>query len=286
MSSTLRFAILAVVSLPVAQAATLVSHWEMNNPSPYVNLVFGGPAMIHDAATRAPATFDANETRLETSFSSTKSTRLAATDSSLNLNSFSFSLIIDPTDILNFGSILNKENNYAGGEPYQRVGWQVLHTEFGNLEFVVRGDAGGFFGAITVPSSISGFTAGVNFDSDVRYHLAGGYDSSSGNAFFYVTQLTGSTLTGLTGSTGSFSPGGVQDTGSLSLGTRNTALGYDGNGAGFDVADLQLYNGLLAPTEVLQLANSPGSSIPEPSSTAVLFGIAASGLVATRRRRA
>lgn len=286
MSSTLRFAVLAAATLPCAHAATLVSHWEMNNPSPYVNLVSGGPEMIHDAATRAPATFDTNETRLETSFDATKSTRLAATDASLNINSFSFSLIIDPTDIINYGSILNKESNYSGGEPFQRVGWQVIHTEFGNLEFVVRGDAGGYFGGITVLSATSGFTAGANFVSDVRYQLAGGYDSATGDAFFYVTQLTGGTLTSLTGSPASFSLGAVQDTGSLSLGTKNTAAGYDGNGAGFDVADLQIYSGLLSAAEVLQLANTPGSSIPEPAAAAALLGLAAAGFAATRRRRA
>ena len=285
MSSALRFAAFAAATLPCVHAATLVSHWEMNNPSPYVNLVSGGPEMIYDAATRAPATFDPNETRLETSFDATKSTRLAATDASLNIDSFSFSLIIDPTDIINFGSILNKESAYAGGDPYQRVGWQVIHTEFGNLEFVVRGDAGGFFGSITVLSAASGFTAGANFDSDVRYQLAGGYDSATGDAFFYVTQLTGGTLTSLTGSTGSFGLGAVQDAGSLSLGTKNTAAGYDGNGAGFDVADLQLYSGLLSASDLLHLANNPGSSIPEPSSAAALLGLAAAGLVATRRRR-
>lgn len=279
-------AALAAAGLSSSPAAELVSHWEMNNPAPYANSVSGGPEMVHDSATRAPATFDANETRLETSFDATRSTRIAASDASLNLASFSFSLIIDPTDVINFGSILNKESTYAGGDPFQRVGWQVIHTEFGNLEFVVRGDSGGFFGAITVLSAQSGFTAGANFDSDVRYQLAGGYDSATGDAFFYVTQLTGGTLTALTGSAASFALGALQDSGSLSLGTKNTAAGYDGNGAGFDVADLQLYRGLLSAAEVLQLANSPGSAIPEPSGAAALLGGAAAGFAATRRRRA
>lgn len=286
MSSSVRFALLATCLLQYAHSATLVSHWEMNNPSPYVNLVSGGPNMVHDSATRAPATFDPNETRLETSFDATKSTRLAATDASLNLQSFSFSLIIDPTDMINFGSILNKESNFSGGQPFERVGWQVIHTGFGNLEFVVRGSAGGFFGAITVLSSSSGFTAGANFDSDVHYQLAGGYDSTTGNAFFYVNQLTGGTLNSLTGSTGAFGLGAAQDTGSLSLGTKNTAAGFDGNGAGFDVADLQLYSGLLSPTEVLQLANNPGAAIPEPSSAATLAAFVAAGFTFSRRRRA
>lgn len=289
-SSASRLASLAVIAsagLSSSHAAELVSHWEMNNPAPYSNSVPGGPAMVHDAATRAPATFDANETRLETSFDATKSTRIAASDASLDIASFSFSLIIDPTDVINFGSILNKESNYSGGDPYQRVGWQVIHTEFGNLEFVVRGDAGGFFGAITVLSAQSGFTAGANFDSDIRYQLAGGYDSATGDAFFYVTQLTGGTLTALTGSTSSFALGALQDSGALSLGTKNTAAGYDGNGAGFDVADLQLYSGLLSSAEVLQLANNPGSAlaIPEPSGAAALLGLAAAGFAAARRRR-
>lgn len=286
MHSALRLALATAAALPAARAATLVSHWEMNNPSPYVNLVSGGPEMIYDAATRAPATFDPNETRLETSFDSTKSTRLAASGAALDIDSFTFSLIIDPTDVINFGSILNKESNYADGAPYQRVGWQVIHTEFGNLEFVVRGDSGGFYGLITVLSADSGFTAGANFDSDVRYQLAGGYDSATGDAFFYVTPLSGGTLTSLIGSTGSFSAGAAQDSGSLSLGTKNTAVGYDGNGAGFDVADLQLYQGLLSSADLLALANNPGSAIPEPSSAAVLLGLAAAGLVAARRRRA
>lgn len=62
------------------------------------------------------------------------------------------------------------------------------------------------------------------------------------------------------------------DNDTLSIGTRKTAGGYDGNGAGYDLYDLQIYDGLLTASEVLALASHPGLTlphIPEPSVFAI-----------------
>jgi hypothetical protein len=267
-----------------SHAATLVSHWTMNNPSPYANSVSGGPAMIADGATRAPATFDADETRLELDFGSSRSTRLSAVSTTLNLNTFSFSMIIDPTDMANFTTLIQKESGASNAfADYQRVGWQVLHTEFGNIEFVIRGTDPGskdFYGSLVVTGASSGMSAGANFDSDIHYQIAGGYDSTNGATYFYVTAL-GGTLTGLNGGTSSKDAGAVQDASALSAGSARSGADFVSYGAGFDLADLQIYNDLLSESDLLFLANNPGQSVPEPA--AVLIGCL--GLLSFLRRR-
>jgi len=242
-----------------------VSHWEMSNPdpngTPYSNNVVGGPLLEWDFRTNPPATFDPDQTRLETF--PDPNTRIAAFDASLNLDTFSFSAIIDPTDMGDFTSILQKEsaapNTFAD---YQRVGWQVLHTEFGNVEFVVRGTDPGtkdFYGNITVLSAGNGFPAGDSFADPTLYHVAGGYDAATGQAAFYVTQLTGATLTALTGQRTTIDPGAQQDSSPLSVGEADSNGDFVTIGAGYDLDDLQIYDRLLTDQEFLGLANNPGS---------------------------
>jgi MYXO-CTERM domain-containing protein len=286
------------ISASSAVGASLISHWDMNNPSAspgaYANSVGGGPNLMWDSATKPHATFDPNETRLETSFSATKSTRLNAAAPGFNGGSLSFSMILDPTDMIGFGNILTKDTAFAGGGAWERLGWTVQHTTGGTVEFVVRGNSGGFFGATAVSGGASSFPSGGSFaDPSDYFQIAGGYDSGSGNAFLYVTKIGNGYSGGvgsfapigsLTGGTASFGVGAVFDNNTLSVGTRQTALGYDGNGAGFDLYDLQIYDGLLTAGEVMALANNPGltlSQVPEPSAFALL-GL---GALAGLRRR-
>ncbi len=282
---------LAIALLGPAALAAPVSHWTFNGPTPndppYANSVAGGPSMLWDAATNAPATFDPEQVRLETF--PDPNTRLYAADPSLTLNTFSFSLIIDPTDMKDFGPILNKESAAPDTfADFQRVGWQVQHLEFGNLEFIVRGTDPGtqdFFGVNGVLGTDSGFPAGGNFDSDDRWHIAGGYDAATGAAYFYVTPIgdgTG-TVTSLVGNGGlTFAPGAVQDASPLSLGTPKSNGDIVGDGAGFDADDLQIYDRLLTESELLFLANNPGVAIPTPGTIAAL---ALGGVALARRRR-
>lgn len=279
--------LLALATSLTARSATLVSHWTMNNPSPYSNEIPGGPDMAWDSATRAPATFDANETRLETSFDATRSTRIAAVSSTLDIASFSFSMIIDPTDIIDFGAILQKESAAPDTfADHQRVAWQVQHTTAGTIEFIVRGTDPGtkdFYGAVSVSSATSGFSAGASFGDPATYfHIAGGYDATTGSAFLYVTELGEFALGGLTGSTATFDTGAVMDSSALSAGTAKSGSDYLGNGAGFDLADLQVYDGLLSASELLFLANNPGAVVPEPG--AGWIGILGCTLLLRRRR--
>jgi hypothetical protein len=267
-----------------SHAATLVSQWTMNNPSPYTNSVSGGPAMNADGGTRAPATFDADETRLELDYGSPRSTRLSAFSTTLELNTFSFSMIIDPTDMANFTTLLQKESGASNAfADYQRVGWQVLHTEFGNMEFVIRGTDPGskdFYGNMVVTGASSGMSAGANFDSDIRYQIAGGYNSANGAAYFFVTAL-GGTLTNLNGGTAFKDAGALQDDSALSVGSARSGSDFVSYGAGFDLADLQVYDDLLSESDLLFLANNPGQAVPEP--TVALIGCL--GMLSLLRRR-
>lgn len=267
-----------------SHAATLVSHWTMNNPSPYSNSVSGGPEMITDGGTRAPATFDADETRLELDFGSPRSTRLSAVSTTLELDTFSFSMIIDPTDMANFTTLIQKESGASNAfADYQRTGWQVLHTEFGNIEFVVRGTDPGtkdFYGSLVVTGASSGMGTGANFDSDIHYQIAGGYDSTTGAAYLYVTAL-GGTLTNLNGGAAFKDAGAVQDDSALSVGSAKSGSDFVSYGAGFDLADLQVYDALLSETDLLFLANNPGQAVPEPA-VALISGL---GVLCLLRRR-
>lgn len=283
-----------------AEAQNLVAHWTMNNPTAvsgvYENSVGGAPAMVHDATTQGFATFDPNETRLEVNETVGTRTRFSASDASLDINTFSFSMIIDPTDLVGFKTIINKEsrtdNNFAD---FVRAGWQVQYTGFGNLEFVVRGTqpqlGGGndFFGNLFVfstpdpqnnPSFTNMFPEGQNFDDPTLYHVAGGYDATSGDMFFYATRLDG-VITELfagdrTSHLASRTPGAVQDDSPLSLGSRRAGPAIGGVGAnaddgtdffdaggGFDIGDLQLYDALLSVDDLLFLANNPGLTLDD-----------------------
>ncbi len=290
----------ALVLVAPVGAQNLVAHWNMNNPTAvsgvYGNSVGGAPAMVHDATTQAFATFDPNETRLEVNETIGTRTRFSASGASINSNTFSFSMIIDPTEFVGFKTIINKEsrtdNNFAD---FVRVGWQVQHTGFGNLEFVVRGTqpqlGGGndFFGNLFVfstpdpqnnPSLTNMFPEGQNFDDPTLYHIAGGYNATTGDMFFYATRLNG-VITQLyagdrTTHLASRTPGAVQDNSPLSLGSRRAGPAIGGGGlnandgtdffdagGGFDIGDLQLYDALLSVNDLLFLANNPGLTLDD-----------------------
>jgi len=265
-----------LLSLVSLQAQTPVSHWTMSNPGgdPWANTVSGGPALVYDTDTRAPSLFDPDQTRLEIDWSG-HSTRLAASSPSLSLNTFSFSMIIDPTDIKDWGPLLQHEssapNTFAD---YQRIGWQVQHTEFGNIEFTVRGSNPGlqdWYGGTSVLSADSGFPGGANWDPGDRFQIAGGYDSVTGDGYFYVTPIDAGPVTSLIGNVFTFSAGAVQDSSPLSVGSPRSGTDFVGQGAGFDLDDLQIYDSLLTTDQLLFLANNAGTMIPEPTSLALIL---------------
>jgi len=248
----------------------------MSNPGgdPWANTVSGGPALVYDTDTRAPSLFDPDQTRLEIDWTG-HSTRLSASSPSLTLNTFSFSMIIDPTDIKDWGPLLQKESAAPSTfADYQRIGWQVQHTEFGNIEFVVRGANPGakdWYGGTSVLSADSGFPAGGNWDPGDRFQIAGGYDATTGNGYFYVTPIDAGPVTSLIGNVFTFDAGAVQDNSPLSVGSPRSGADFVGQGAGFDLDDLQIYDDLLTADQLLFLANNPGTMIPEPTSFSLLL---------------
>jgi hypothetical protein len=283
-------------------AQNLVSHWNFNgtapNVGPWGDSVSGGPSMVHDPATQGPGSFNTDQVRLEVDESMGMRTRLSASGASLNINTFSFSMIMDPTDIVGFKTIIDKESLADNNFPdFVRVGWQVQHTGFGNLEFVVRGTqpqlGGGndFFGNLFVfstpdpvnnPTHTNMFPEGGNFEDETLYHVAGGYDATTGNMFFYATRLDGNPVTtpfmgDRTTHLSSRTPGAVQDTSPLSLGSRkagppvgggsNEGVDFFDAGAGFDIDDLQIYDSLLTQEQVTLLANNPGLTLDDLAGT-------------------
>ena len=117
---------------------------------------------------------------------------------------------------------------------------------------------------------LSGFPSGGNWDPGDRFQIAGGYDSVTGNGYFYVTPIDAGPVSSLIGSTFTFAPGAVQDSSPLSVGSPRSGADFVGQGAGFDLDDLQIYDGLLASDQLLFLANNPGTMIPEPTSLSLM----------------
>lgn len=274
--------------------AQLTAHWTFDQPtpnvSPWTNSVPGGAAMVHDPATAAPADFDPEQVRLETG--GDPKTRLFTSSAPVG-NTFSVSMIIDPTDLFGFGPILAKESDETNGADFAHVGWAIQPVP-GGFEFIVRGSniapngSNDFFGVIPLNNVQTLVPFGPNFDNPNRWQFAAGYDATSGNAYFYINKVDAGLVTSLVGSTATFTPGATQDSTPISIGSYSR-IGSNGspqyvNGSGFDVDDLQFYNRLLSPNEVLFLANHPGTAIPEPSSV-LMLGLGAV-LLAARRRRA
>lgn len=281
--------LLALMLVTASASAQLVSHWTFDKDpqgSPWGNSVSGGPNMVYDAATKAPALFDTTQVRIETA--GTPNTRISADSPIFSASTFSFSMIIDPTDLFDFGALLVKENNDTGGADFARVGWAVQKVP-GSMEFVVRGSdvaTKDFFGNKFVPDFATGMPTGGNFDSNARWQIAGGYDAATGDMSFYVTPIDAGPISDLLGGTETKDPGATQDSTPLSLGTFQRESNGGGReyigGSGFDIDDLQIYNRLLTRQEFLYLAQNPGAEIPEPSSMAMIC--LAFGLVGMLRR--
>ena len=245
-----------------ASAASLVAHWSLNElASPYPDSGWNGVAMYQDQAT----TLAISGTGIASSGASLNwqavpgtSTRLSATNSTLQIDSFGFSFWINPSYLNNSDNFIAKEMPYTtavSGD--HRIAWQVRVSGVNvggtsPLEFIVRGNNptnGNFFGNALSTVNVPLFTGTSNW-----IHIAGGYDASSGALTLYVNGH-------LSTSTNSV-PGAHSSDGSpFDVGTAKNGSNFVVFAAGTYVDDVQLYDGPLFAADVAFLMANPGQDI-------------------------
>jgi len=180
------------------------------------------------------------------------STRLFATNSALQNDSFGFSFWIQPVYLNDFDNFMLKEEAYDPSSPgYAQESWQV-HMVGNNgsgaapIEFIVRGTGGQFYGVVQSTTNLTLYTGSTNW-----IHVAGGYDAVGGTLTIYVngeaTQSVG--LPGADSSDGS----------PLSIGTaKNGPNNYIAFAAGVYMDDVQMYDSPLSTNDVAFLEAYPG----------------------------
>lgn len=247
------------VVIPAALAGTLVAHWTFDESGPPFSDSSGNSATLTlDPLTTAPLTgpgIVAAGTQLNWKQVPGTSTRLSSTNAALQTDSFGFSFWLRPVYLDPGDNLIAKEmpaTTAVSGS--QRISWQVRIGETNSngsspLEFVVRGNNpanGNFFGNVLSALSVPLFTTNANW-----FHVAGGYDTATGNLTLFVNGLESEATNSVAGAQGS--DGSPFDVGSVKNGSNFVAyapLVY--------IDDLQLYNGPLTPSDVAFLMANPG----------------------------
>ena len=182
------------------------------------------------------------------------STRLYSTNSALQTDSFGFSFWIQPIYLNDFDNFIIKESGYNNTVPgYARFAWQVhMLGNSGNgtaqIEFIVRGQNGGFVGVVTSATNLSLYTGYTNW-----VHVAGGYDSVTGDLSLFVNGLEADA----SGGTGAYNSDGSP----FDIGTAANGSDYVAFAAGTYIDDVQLYDSPLSSTNVDFLMANPGYAL-------------------------
>ncbi len=244
-------------------AAALVAYWKLDETnSPYYT--DSGPnstELTRDPGSTPPLSgtgIVGNAAQLNWQ-SPGPATRLFASGSKLQNNSFGFSFWLKPAYLNPFDNFMAKEMNYTNAAGYLRVAWQVhLLDNNGSgaapIELVVRGDNrtnGNFFGSVVSAATLALFSSTSNW-----VHVAGGYDAASGKLSLFVNGA-GATNNGTAGAD-------CSDGSSLSIGSTRNGMDFVTFSAATFIDDVQLYDGLLTATDVAFLRTNPGQSIGTP----------------------
>lgn len=181
------------------------------------------------------------------------STRLFATNSALQNDSFGFSFWIQPVYLNDYDNFMLKEEAYDPNSPsYAQQSWQV-HMIGNNgsgaapIEFIVRGTGGQFYGVVTSITNLTLYTGSTNW-----IHVAGGYDAVGGTLTIYVNGQMNQSV-GIPGADNS-------DGSPLSIGTaKNGPNNYVAFAAGVYIDDVQMYDSPLSTNDVAFIEAYPGS---------------------------
>jgi len=244
---------------PSCLAQNLIAHWPLDEPaSPYSDVGLNGITLLQDpTTTTAIAVPGIAGGAAELSWQSVPgtSTRLFATNSALQTDSFGFSFWINPNYLNNGDNFIAKEMPYTTVvSGAQSVAWQVrvgLTNTAGSapIELIVRGNNptnSNFYGNVFSTTKLPLFTSSSNW-----IHIAGGYDTTSGSLTLFVN--------GVQSTSGNSIPGARSSDGSpFDVGTGKNGANFAVFAAGANIDDVQLYNGPLSALDVVFLMANPG----------------------------
>lgn len=251
-------------TLPEAGISTfsgnLTAHWKLDAAgNDHADSSGHGNALQTDFVTGPPAAVegvDGNGLRLRWRAEEGRATRLYASGSSFQTDSFGFSFWMKPEWLTAGENLIAKETAPTDGPDFTRLAWQIqVGADQGSgkapLELVVRGDHredGNFFGAVSTVTTVPLHTA-----ADEWLHVAGGYDARTGALCVYLNGRD-ATAAGRPGAKNS--SGAWFDLGSVRNGTDFTRYG-----AVTSLDDVQLYDAPLSPYDVAWLRENPGKAI-------------------------
>jgi hypothetical protein len=255
------FAAVAWWAAGPASGATLLAHWHVDEwGAPFADAGANAIALQQDGATAAAVSgpgLEATAAYLNW-VPATSATRLYAEDARLQTDSFGFSFWINPVNLNPFDSLLTKEMAHDNAIPaFARMGWQVHVLEnngsgAASLQLIVRGDQrgqGDFFGSVQ-----SSVTLPLSTNVSAWYHVAGGYDASTGDLRLYVN--------GVGNVSANSSPGAHHADGSpVSLGSARNGPDVVTFSAITFMDDVQLYDAPLTAGEVAFLRAHPGREV-------------------------
>ncbi len=191
------------------------------------------------------------------------STRLAAYGPAVQRDNFGFSFWVRPRHLSDGESLIGKEiaATHAGPE-FSRLAWQV-HVG-GNdgsghapVVFLVRGSeraTGDFHGSVASTVMLP-----LGAESPAWFHIAGGYDVSSGKLTLHVNGVE-TAAAGLPGARNS-------DGGAFVVGSMVNGGSFISYAAMADVDEVQLYDHPLDLTEARQLMADPSRILSRPAVT-------------------
>jgi fructan beta-fructosidase len=262
-----------IISPPAVRsfAGRLVAHWKLDEAGPWIGDWSGHENnLTHDGTTSAPqkvAGVDGDGLLLSWQENPGVATRLSASGSALQIDSFGFSFWLRPVRLATGENLIAKEMPPTVGEAFVRMAWQVqVGPDDGSgmapLELVVRGcdrSRGNFFGSV-----ISSAVVPLSIASDEWMHMAGGYDAGSGGLCLFVNgeEFSSQGTPGARNSDGSW----------FNLGSVRNGLDFVAYGAIAAFDDIQLYDAPLSAYEATYLKTHPGAQFtPDKHLKTTLF---------------
>jgi sucrose-6-phosphate hydrolase SacC (GH32 family) len=247
----------AACCLGVSHADTpgMVGRWGFDQTnSPYIESTGNASDFLLDAST-TPATNNVgvigNAAGARWNAVPGTTTRLMVTHAAVDRDSFGFSVWIRPVDVAPYRSLFGKEiAATVGGADYERISWQVqVNADDGSgnapLEFVMRGASNhGWFGNVVSSEKIP-----LSSDSASWVHVAGGYDSATGELRLFVNGDE-TTASGTPGADNS-------DGGALAIGAMKNGPDYVQVAAIADYDDFRFYDAPLTYTDVMEILLDP-----------------------------
>ncbi|HVU07444.1 MAG TPA: LamG domain-containing protein [Verrucomicrobiae bacterium] len=182
-------------------------------------------------------------------------TRLFATNTTLQTDSFGFSFWLNPNYLNQNDNLIAKEMAYNSAAT-NRISWQV-HIGNNNgsatepIELIVYGDnraLGSFYGNV---ESVTNIPLHVSMTSWI--HVAGGYDSHSGALNLFVNGIQTVSSNSVPGANNS-------DGSPLDIGSGKNGNDYVVFAAGTYIDDVQIYDQPLTAADVADLMANPGQS--------------------------